>query len=68
MGCITQPNYYYRRQSKHEGDEQTEWTDATYGASSALISDISARWNIPLDRNHIIGPITKIYAKKAWSR
>jgi N-acetylmuramoyl-L-alanine amidase len=62
-GLYYNPNYYTVG-IEHEGDEQTEWTDATYAASSALIRDISARWHIPLDRNHVAGH-HEIFARKA---
>jgi N-acetylmuramoyl-L-alanine amidase len=62
-GTYYNPNYYTVG-IEHEGDEATVWTDATYAASSSLIRDISTRWNIPLDRNHVIGH-HEIYAKKA---
>lgn len=41
----------------------TQWTDATYIASSNLIRDISNRWQIPLDRDHLVGH-HEIFAKK----
>src|SRR5258708_28270254 len=53
-GLYYNPNYYTIG-IEHEGDESTEWSDATYNASSSLIRDISQRWSIPLDRNHLIG-------------
>jgi N-acetyl-anhydromuramyl-L-alanine amidase AmpD len=62
-GRYYNPNYYTIG-IEHEGDESTDWTDAMYATSSSLIRDISARWNIPLDRNHIIGH-HEIYAPKA---
>jgi subtilisin family serine protease/N-acetyl-anhydromuramyl-L-alanine amidase AmpD len=40
---------------EHEGFGNQEWTEAMYQASAALVRDISDRWKIPLDRNHIIG-------------
>lgn len=48
------PNYYTIG-IEHEGGEQTDWTEDMYKTSSALISIISKKWNIPLDRDHIIG-------------
>lgn len=56
---VPSPNFYTIG-IEHEGDEQTEWTDATYTASSSLIRDISTRWNIPLDRNQ--APVTTVDA------
>jgi N-acetylmuramoyl-L-alanine amidase len=53
-GLFVNPNFYTIG-IEHEGSDQTDWTDATYQSSSALIADISRRWNIPLDRDHIIG-------------
>lgn len=40
---------------EHEGDQNSVWTDAQKKASAALIKDVCTRWNIPIDRNHIIG-------------
>ena len=48
------PNYYTIG-IEHEGNEDTEWTAAMYNASAELIQSISSRWNIPLDRDHVIG-------------
>jgi N-acetyl-anhydromuramyl-L-alanine amidase AmpD len=48
------PNYYTVG-IEHEGNADTDWTDAMYDASSTLIREISSRWNIPIDRGHIIG-------------
>lgn len=48
------PNYYTVG-IEHEGNEDTDWTDAMYNASSTLIREISSRWNIPIDRKHVIG-------------
>ncbi|HVU95446.1 MAG TPA: peptidoglycan recognition family protein [Puia sp.] len=62
-GFYYNPNYYTIG-IEHEGDESTEWSDATYAASSSLIRDISRRWSIPLDRNHLIGH-HEIYSIKA---
>jgi N-acetyl-anhydromuramyl-L-alanine amidase AmpD len=53
-GLYVNPNYYTIG-IEHEGNERSEWTDAMYDATSELIVDISRRWNIPLDRSHIIG-------------
>lgn len=40
---------------EHEGKPADEWTDAMKQASAALIRDICQRWQIPIDRSHIIG-------------
>lgn len=53
-GYVVNPNYYTIG-IEHEGDENSEWTDEMYASSTALIADIARRWNIPLDRKHIIG-------------
>ena len=57
------PNYYTVG-IEHEGTVDTDWTDAMYESTSTLIAEISKRWNIPIDRNHIIGH-HEIYAVKA---
>ena len=53
-GSYVNPNYYTIG-IEHEGNEQSEWNDAMYNATGELIADISKRWNISLDRSHIIG-------------
>lgn len=40
---------------EHQGKYATVWTDALYDASASLCADIANRWNIPIDRQHIIG-------------
>lgn len=41
---------------EHEGNDLfIEGTTAQLAASAALIADICKRWNIPIDRDHIIG-------------
>lgn len=40
---------------EHEGNPDTVWPDTMKAASAALIYDICKRWNIPIDRQHIIG-------------
>jgi N-acetylmuramoyl-L-alanine amidase len=57
------PNYYTVG-IEHEGTVETDWTDAMYQSTSSLIAEISKRWNIPIDRNHILGH-HEIYAVKA---
>jgi N-acetylmuramoyl-L-alanine amidase len=61
-GLYINPNYYTIG-IEHEGSEETDWTEEMYKASADLIKDISNRWNIPLDRNHIIGH-NEIYSLK----
>ncbi len=39
---------------EHEGTPHEPWTDAKYAASAALLAGISQRWNVPLDRDHVI--------------
>lgn len=53
-GLYINPNYYTVG-IEHDGNENTEWTDEMYEASSTLVREIAQRWNIPLDRNHVIG-------------
>lgn len=48
------PNFYTIG-IEHEGTGNSEWTDAMYESSSSLIAEIVQRWNIPIDRDHIIG-------------
>ncbi len=48
------PNYYTVG-IEHEGNQHSEWTEAMYNASAEMIRDICKRWNIPVDRNHIVG-------------
>lgn len=40
---------------EHEGTAKTQWSDAMKRASAKLIAEICKRWDIQLDRNHIIG-------------
>jgi N-acetylmuramoyl-L-alanine amidase len=53
-GLYINPNYYTVG-IEHEGNDNSDWTDEMYNASSSLIKDISDKWNIQLDRKHIIG-------------
>jgi N-acetylmuramoyl-L-alanine amidase len=62
-GAYINPNYYTIG-IEHEGNENTDWSDATYQSSSAMIRDIAQRWSIPIDRQHIIGH-HEIYSLKA---
>jgi N-acetyl-anhydromuramyl-L-alanine amidase AmpD len=48
---------------EHEGKPEDIWTDAMKQASASLIREICQRWQIPIDRNHIIGHC-EIYSKK----
>lgn len=48
---------------EHEGKPEDKWTDAMKQASALLICDICQHWQIPIDRNHIIGHY-EIYSKK----
>ena len=53
-GLFINPNYYTVG-IEHEGNENSDWTDAMYNSSNEMIRAISDRWNIPIDRNHIFG-------------
>lgn len=53
-GKFINPNYYTIG-IEHEGKGDDVWSDAMYAASAALIKDISQRWSIPLDRQHVVG-------------
>lgn len=48
---------------EHEGTANSTWTDALKESSAKLIKDICTRYNIPIDRDHIIGHY-EISAKK----
>jgi len=39
----------------HEGKAGQAWSEEMYQASAQLIASIASRWDIPLDREHIIG-------------
>lgn len=56
------PNYYTLG-IEHEGTENSDWTEAMYQSSSQLIAALSKNWDIPLDRDHVIGH-HEIYALK----
>jgi N-acetylmuramoyl-L-alanine amidase len=62
-GLFINPNYYTVG-IEHEGTIDTDWTDAMYESTSTLIAEISKKWNIPIDRDHIIGH-HEIYSVKA---
>jgi N-acetylmuramoyl-L-alanine amidase len=49
---------------EHEGRANSDWPEAMYRASAALIRDICTRWSIPIDREHIIGH-REIYDRKS---
>ena len=53
-GAGINPNFYTIG-IEHEGHADTVWTSAMKASSAALIKDICTRWNIPIDRDHIIG-------------
>ena len=40
---------------EHEGESGEPWTEAMYAADVFLIRRAARRWNIPLDRDHLIG-------------
>lgn len=40
---------------EHEGSESDTWTEEMKNTSVELIRDICRRWQIPIDRDHIIG-------------
>ena len=48
---------------EHEGKPDDVWTDAMKQASAALIREICQRWQIPVDRKHIVGHF-EIFSKK----
>ncbi len=48
---------------EHEGQAGDIWTEQQKQASASLIREICERWQIPMDRNHIIGHY-QITAKK----
>lgn len=48
---------------EHEGQDLSKGTPAMIEASAKLVKDIATRWNIPIDREHIIGHY-QIYSLK----
>lgn len=48
---------------EHEGRGDDAWPVAMYEASAALIKEVCLRWNIAIDRQHIVGH-REIYARK----
>ena len=45
---------YYTIGIEHVGWGHLPWQEAQYRASAALIKEICTRWDIPLDRDHIV--------------
>lgn len=39
---------------EHEGQPADDWTVPQYQASAELVADIAARWQIPVDADHIV--------------
>jgi N-acetyl-anhydromuramyl-L-alanine amidase AmpD len=52
-GTFVNPNYYTIG-IEHEGFPDDDWTAAMQASSVALIAEIAARWQIPIDRDHIV--------------
>ena len=48
---------------EHEGKPDDVWTDAMKQASAALIREVCSKWQITIDREHIIGHY-QIFSKK----
>lgn len=48
---------------EHEGKPDDVWTDAMKQASAIMIREICQRWQIPIDRNHVVGHF-EIFSKK----
>ena len=61
-GNLINPDYYTIG-IEHEGDIDTEWTPEMYDVSSTLICTICSRWNIPIDRAHIVSQY-ELYQQK----
>jgi N-acetylmuramoyl-L-alanine amidase len=47
------PNYYAIG-IEHEGQPGDPWTDAQAAASAALIAAVAQRWDIPIDKQHVV--------------
>jgi N-acetylmuramoyl-L-alanine amidase len=45
---------FYTIGIEHEGNASSDWSEAMYKASAEMIAGVCARWNIPVDRQHII--------------
>lgn len=64
-GNINQPNWsllkpnvnpnFYTLSIEFEGMSGEPWTQAMYNSAAELIKTLSLKWNISIDRNHIIG-------------
>ena len=65
-GIVSNPNWLLLKPSninpnlytigiEHEGSESDVWTEQMKNASAAMIRNICIRWQIPIDRNHVIG-------------
>ena len=48
---------------EHEGKPHDIWTEEMKQASATLIREICQRWQVPIDRNHIVGHF-EIFSKK----
>ena len=48
---------------EHEGKPEDVWTDVMKRSSAELVREICQRWQIPIDRNHIVGHF-EIFSKK----
>lgn len=48
---------------EHEGKPNDQWTEEMKRVSANLIREICQRWQIPIDRNHIVGHF-EIFSKK----
>lgn len=48
---------------EHEGKPDDVWTDPMKQSSATLIREICQRWQIPIDRDHVIGHF-EIFSKK----
>lgn len=60
----TNPNYYtIGIENEDNGQPEAERTEAQYQTNASLVVEICKRWDIPIDREHIVGH-REIYAKK----
>ncbi|MFA5232066.1 MAG: peptidoglycan recognition family protein [Candidatus Paceibacterota bacterium] len=48
---------------EHEGKADDAWSEAMKKSSATLIAEICERWQIPIDRDHVVGHY-QIYSKK----
>lgn len=53
-GQFINPNFYTVG-IEHEGNENSDWSDEMYTSSSEMVKAICSRWNIPIDRKHVLG-------------